>query len=167
MSKHQQPKQQQSNQETVVQQLSVEQPMDQLATLRQRRMALVQTTLMQRRKAVKQQKFQNATSAYEQAQQALANAQAYQLALQQLQERYGITAPQQAAPRANSATTQPSATVITIDGVQYIPTKAVHKLCEKYNGVRKDVLAACKALNINPSTAATQYGVWKKQNPTQ
>jgi hypothetical protein len=122
----------------------------------QQRIAVAQATRKQHQTA--------RIAAREAAQQALANAQAYQLALQQLQAQYGVTAPQHAAPRANSATTQPSATVITINGVQYTPCKAVHALCVLHNGVRKAVLAACKQHGINPSTAATQYGVWRKSN---
>jgi hypothetical protein len=170
MSKHQQSKQQQSNQATeavVVEQTLANMPADQYATLRSRRLALVQAGRAAQYRARKHAAHEQAQAAWQQAQEQLARLQAYHTAVAQLQAEYGVVPEATVAPRANSATTQPSATVVTINGVQYIPTKAVHKLCELYNGVRKDVLAACKSYGINPSTAATQYGVWKKQNPTQ
>lgn len=106
-------------------------------------------------------------AAREAAQQQLANMQAYNLAVAQLAAQYGMQAPQQIAPRANSATAKPSASSICINGTYYTPCKAVHALCVLHNGVRKQVLAAAKQHGINPATAATQYSVWRNNNKVQ
>lgn len=42
-------------------------------------------------------------------------------------------------------------------------TKRVWEICDAHEGEdRSEIIAACTAEGINPSTAATQYGKWKK-----
>lgn len=101
------------------------------------------------------------------AQQALANQQAYQTALAQLAATYGFAPPSiTPAPRANSATLQPSANQIQVNGVWYKPTHAVHALAALHNGNRKATLAACAAHGINVNTAQTQFAAYKKLHPS-
>lgn len=98
------------------------------------------------------------------AQEQLANQQAFNMQVQQLAAQYGIAInPAGIAPRANSATAKPSAATVCINGTYYTPCKAVHALAALH-GNRKATLAACAAHGINPATASTQWGVYKKQN---
>jgi hypothetical protein len=133
-------------------------------SLRARRMAAVQATLYQRRIADKQARFQAIRAAYVAEQERLAKHQQFQLRVAELAQEYGFNpAMLSAAPRANSATDKPSSSAINVDGVMLTPCKAVQVLAAKHQN-RKDTLAACKLAGINPSTAATQWGVWKKAN---
>lgn len=135
------------------QQATVVQPV----TLRARRVAAVQVALMQRRVAAKQAKFAQVQHA--------AKVAAYQAAVAALAQQHGLPVPTVAlAPRANSATVQPSSAVITVNGVQYKPTKAVHAIAAANpNATRKQVLQLCINAGINQATAATQYNVFKQQ----
>lgn len=132
-------------------------------SLRARRLAAIQVTLQQRRIAAKQAKFVAVSQAHADEQARLAKQQAYQLAVEQLAAQYGIPLHQHVAPRANSATVVPSRNQVLIDGQYFTPCKAVHELAA-IHGNRKDTLAACKLHGINPATAATQWGVYKKEH---
>lgn len=117
---------------------------------------------VQKALALRQQKHATRIAAREAAQQLLAKQQAYELAIAQLAAQYGFTPPTVApAPRANSATTQPSNNQVQVNGVWYKPTHAVHALAALHNGNRKATLAACAQHGINPNTAQTQFAVWK------
>lgn len=130
-------------------------------SLRAKRVAMVQTTLVQRRAAAKQAAYAARKQAYEAEQAARAKQQQFQLKVAELAAEFGIPAVQ-VAPRANSATVQPSNSAILIEGQYLTPCKAVHAIAAKHRN-RKATLAECKALGINPATAATQWGVFKKQ----
>lgn len=86
-----------------------------------------------------------------------ANKQAYLLAVQQLAAQYGLPAPTQAQrpvrnTQQHSASTVPSA------------CKAVHAICAANPGAaRKFVIDLCVKQGINPATAATQFGIYQKQ----
>lgn len=122
----------------------------------QQRIAAVQAT--------RKQHHATRIAAREQAAAALANAQAYHTALAQLQAQYGVQATSAPKARANSATAVPSAALITFNGAQYTPCKAVHAIAAHCNGVRKATLALCKQVGINPATASTQFGIYRKQH---
>jgi hypothetical protein len=132
--------------------------------LRARRVAAVQAALYARYHAAKQAKHAAAVAAYNEAQQKLANEQAFAAALAQLHAQFGI-AVQPVAPRANSATTNPSAQAINVNGVLLKPVAAVHAICAANpNAARKQVIALCVQAGINPATAATQYNVYKQKH---
>lgn len=161
-------KNQHSNVATVVaaKPVAVEQAVGpvQPATLRAKRVAAVQQALHAKRLAAKHAKYVAVAHAYAAQQEALAKQQAFNLAVQELAVQYGVPVEQlAAAPRANSATGQPSSSSIMVNGVYMTPCKAVHALADQYRE-RKATLAACKLHNINPATAATQYNVWRKAN---
>jgi hypothetical protein len=126
------------------------------SSLRATRIARLTTALLQMRKVAKQAKHFAATQQSNQLQ--------YLQAVAQLQATYNITNPQHLAPnaRANSATVQPSAAQIMVNGVLHTPCKAVHALAAIHH-TRKATLAACALAGINPSTASTQYGIYAKQ----
>lgn len=134
--------------------------------LRALRIAAVQAALVAKRVAAKQAKYLAAQAAFTAQQDLLAKHAAYQLQVAQLQAQYGIAPTQHAAPRANSATVKPSGTAILVNGVHYTPCKAVHAIAALHAGNRKATLAACTAAGINPATAATQYGIYKKKVST-
>lgn len=166
MSKSQQSKQatvQASNEQQQV--IAVEQPMDQLASLRQRRVAMVQAAVQKLRMAARQQ-YQQARQAALAKQQELAKRQAFELQVAQLAAQYGIAVnPAQVAPRANSATFVPSSNQINVGGQYFTPCKAVHAIAASMpTATRKQVLEACIAAGINKATASTQYGLWKNAN---
>lgn len=135
----------------------------QVSALRAKRVAALQVALLQKRVANKQAKYQAAMHAYQQQQQALANQQAYLAEIAQIQAKYGVSATITAAPRANSATPQPSASAILVNGTYLKPVAAVHALAAIHKN-RKATLVACAQAGINPATAATQWGVYKKQH---
>lgn len=139
-----------------------------VSPVRAKRLAAYHAELVKRRVATKQAEFEAAVAAFKESQAAKERAAAYEAAVAQAQAlvaeaaaKYGV-AVQSVAPRANSATSSPSKQQVEVDGVWYLPTKAVHALCDKYQGVRKHVLEAAKLLGINEATASTQYGHWKR-----
>lgn len=133
-------------------------------SLRARRVALVQTQRAVKYRAAKLQAHNVAQAAWVAQQQQLQQTQAFNLAVQQLAAQYGVAInPTSVAPRANSATVQPSSNVVLVNGVYLRPVAAVHAIAAQYNN-RKQTIAACLAAGINPATAATQWGVYKKQH---
>ena len=86
------------------------------------------------------------------------NNSAYQLAVAQLQQQYGVAPTVQLARTNGTPLYAPSTP--QANGV----CKQVHALCVMHKGVRANVLAACKQAGINPATAATQFAVYKKQH---
>jgi hypothetical protein len=144
--------------------VSNEQVVTAAQTLRARRVAAVQQALYAQRIAAKQAKYTAAVAAYNDAQQKLAQQAAFNAAVAELHAKFGI-AVQPVAPRANSATTAPSASAINVNGVLLKPVAAVHAICAANpNATRKQVIAACIQAGINPATAATQYGVYKQKH---
>lgn len=84
--------------------------------------------------------------------------QAYMLAVQQLSAQYGMPVPNTMSVRP--VNTQQKHAPSAVQGA----CARVQSLCVQHNGVRSAVLAACKAEGINPATAATQYGKYRKAN---
>lgn len=134
-----------------------------VSPVRAQRLNAIAQALVSKRVADKQARHAAAMSAWEATQAEMAKQKEFEQAVAQLQQQYGITL-KPVAPRANSATEKPSPTSIMVDGVSYLPTKAVHALFHKHKGNRKAVLEEAKDLGINPSTATTQYGVAKKEH---
>lgn len=107
---------------------------------------------------------------------AARNQSAFLLQVNELAVQYGINAQQlikmhnsnNTNARANSATVNPSAALVTVNGVPLKPCKAVHALCAANpTATRAQVLQMCAQHGINPATAATQYGVYRKQLAAQ
>lgn len=94
----------------------------------------------------------------------------FMLAVQQAAAQYGINPAQVLAPqqvsayaRANSATVVPSvASVQSVGGLK--PCKAVHAICATLpaTATRAQQIAAAVAQGINPATASTQVGIYRK-----
>lgn len=67
--------------------------------------------------------------------------------------------------RANSATVAPSREAVHVGGEALRPCKAVHALCATIpDGTRKEMVQLCVDNGINKATAATQVGVYRKNN---
>lgn len=119
--------------------------------LRAIRIAAVHAALRAKRTAHKLHLHVCATNAYKQ--------QAYLAAVQQLAVSYGLDPAQNTVAVRSVHAKQNHA-----PSAQAGACARVHALCELHNGVRANVLAACKQEGINPATAATQYQRWKRAN---
>ncbi len=119
-------------------------------SLRSVRIALVTSTLLQRRAAAKHAAHTSAT--------LHANQHAYMLEVQQLAAQYGMPVPNTMSVRPFNKKQQHAPSAVAGACAR------VHALAVANQGVRSTTLAACKAEGINPATAATQYAKWHKAN---
>jgi hypothetical protein len=101
---------------------------------------------------------------------AARNQRAFMVGIEQLAAQYGVDPRQLLAvkaqdARANSATVAPSREAIVVGGESLRPCKAVHALCATIpDGSRKEMMQLCIDNGINRATAATQIGLYRKNN---
>lgn len=132
--------------------------------LRTKRIAAVTAALFAQRTAFKAQRYSVAVTAAQQAAAqaaAVQQAQALQAQAAALLAQHGIQVG--TAARANSATSNPSAALVSVAGQQLTPCKAAQAIAAQHYPNRKAAMQAAQSAGINPATASTQYGIYAKQ----
>lgn len=136
---------------------------EQRVALRARRVDAVVAAAYQRRVAAKQEKFLAIKQQFEDQQAILEKREILRAFMAEKAAALGIEINMDAvAPRANSATDDPSKNEVKIGDKFFKPTKAVWELARMNKGNRKATIEQAVKLGVNQNTAQTQYGFWKK-----